>query len=222
MNLKGLVVIILYTGFSFGALLFVSQTARIYMKGSSDYSVRHETISLLDLPTITVCWNLFGVLKNRGIVNYGQDFLIDVKIFERKTKTVTLKANRSVETLYGINIHMTEVWTEMKEYNRVEQQCFMISSKWNGSEENEMVDLQEFGVKLVFKFSNTSEAHTSGCVRLTSEANAYGLAGGRWFDGKVYKTCIATGWLLRIVEVTEYINLESTCSHDSYYQCLSN
>ena len=54
---------------------------------------------------------------------------------------------------------------------------------------------------------------------VSSEENAYGLAGGQWFDG-IVNQCerIGGGDLLQINEVTEYKNLN--CSK-SYYECLA-
>ena len=80
------------------------------------------------------------------------------------------------------------------------------------------IDFQSFEAQLAFRFLD-SLSYMS--VMVTSEENAYGLAGGTWFDG-IVDDCfvIANGDLLKMVEITEYIHLDSTCSL-SYYECLA-
>ena len=61
-------------------------------------------------------------------------------------------------------------------------------------------------------------------VMVTSEENSYGLlAGKRWFDGNVQDgvkfNMMGNGF--RNIEVIEYRNMESTCSYESYYECLA-
>ena len=62
-----------------------------------------------------------------------------------------------------------------------------------------------------------------GYVFVTSEANSYGLLGRQWFDGKVeeiYLDLYRTNHL-HISKMSEYRNIESTCSKESYYECLA-
>ena len=64
---------------------------------------------------------------------------------------------------------------------------------------------------------------------MTSEKNSYGVTNERWFDGTVeYPSCDIWnfddqngGCEINILEVTQYQNLPSACSHDSYYECLA-
>ena len=65
-------------------------------------------------------------------------------------------------------------------------------------------------------------------VTATSEENSYGITQGRWFDGKTEVGLIERylgSWYyineLIITKVDEIRNLDQTCSHDSYYQCLA-
>ena len=66
-------------------------------------------------------------------------------------------------------------------------------------------------------------------VTATSEKNSYGMTQGKWFDGKmellkIYRNS-GTNWAeqhkLQVTKIDEVINLDYTCSHDSYYQCLA-
>ena len=61
-------------------------------------------------------------------------------------------------------------------------------------------------------------------VYFTSEGNSNGIIFHRWFEGyvntkhKMKKNKILE---VHIEKTTEYINLESSCSNDTYYQCLA-
>ena len=64
-------------------------------------------------------------------------------------------------------------------------------------------------------------------VTATSEENSYGITQGKWFDGKTDVGLIRRDgpWYsineLVITKVDEIRNLDQTCTHDSYYQCLA-
>ena len=59
-----------------------------------------------------------------------------------------------------------------------------------------------------------------------SEQNSYGIAKGKWFDGKVYGrsgyrfALIHNHQSVDIFSVKEHRNLPYTCSNESYYECL--
>ena len=61
----------------------------------------------------------------------------------------------------------------------------------------------------------------------TNEQNSFGITQGRWFDGKMEMFTIErnAAWLkqfeLKVTKIEEIFNLESICSHDSYYRCLA-
>ena len=62
------------------SLVFVYQNIQEdiqqYVDGSTGYSESTETISLTDLPTLTICLNI----KVKEELAYGDDFLIKAKI----------------------------------------------------------------------------------------------------------------------------------------------
>ena len=75
-------------------------------------------------------------------------------------------------------------------------------------------------VEFTVRFSKAPPAYFDPVI-VSSEENAYGLAGGRWFDGNVECSFLTSRDALKIVEVTEYINMESRCTQDSFYACLA-
>ena len=142
-----------------------------------------------------------------------------------------LREDEEVQTFFNIKVHLSE-YRLARRSSRIKglKQCYKVSPKWNGSGE---IDLEQFGVEIGFVFVNDSVFPKKVRATFTSEDNAYGLAGGRWFDGKV--TWITMGslgttaqWRLykntyevQIVEVHEHFELEKLCSEDSYYKCLA-
>ena len=212
---------LLYLSLLTGALIFVWHTILEFLEGETSFSVRQELITLGDLPSLTICLPIVKRLV------YGQDFVIDVKVFENEENTIQLVENQSVKTLFDIDFHLREFQPGNNSYTKcnewaVPNQCYMITSKWIGKH---LVDFTKFGVQLLLKFSNETNpnymANLLTQVIVASEENSYGLALGRWFDGKV--DCLNTlrnGASLRIVEVNEFVNLETMCSQ-SYYQCLA-
>ena len=67
------------------------------------------------------------------------------------------------------------------------------------------------------KFQPYKEAR----VTVTSEENAYGQTSKRWFDGVAKSSLIKSEGLVRVNDMTEYHNIYGTCSHESYYECLT-
>ena len=83
--------------------------------------------------------------------------------------------------------------------------------------------MQSFRIQLHI---NYFDIRLNGYYRVfaSSNENSYGLTGGRWFDGKVekpLKLSKTSDYDLQIAEVTDYVNIESKCSRESYYECLA-
>ena len=80
-------------------------------------------------------------------------------------------------------------------------------------------------VKVHLQQTNDAVKPGLGAAVLTSEANAYGLGWGRWFDGKVdilsmnsFSRQCSHKFLIK--EVNEYQLKGWGCSDESYYECL--
>ena len=88
---------LLYVGLFGGSLDFCLDNFRAYFDKRTYYTPSQEPISLLDLPTLTVCWD---IVKNvDGTLIYGKDFSFELKVFENQQQTVTLLENETVITL---------------------------------------------------------------------------------------------------------------------------
>ena len=155
--------------------------------------------------------------------------------------------NKEVEALKGLSIHLSELQLnpDLKcdpgvfAGNFRDWQCYKITSTNSG---HGAMDAQKFFATLAIKFKSdhitwyyTNEE--SNIYQMTppslhflmmSEENAYGLpAGKKFFDGLIEKDICksrifpSSGGLIKITKVSEYHHIPSTCSPDSYYQCLA-
>ena len=63
-----------------------------------------------------------------------------------------------------------------------------------------------------------------GQLIFTTEENSYGIEKRMWFDGEVEVVDWERGEdiSLTIVDITEYHYMGSTCSKESFYECLAN
>ena len=102
--------------------------------------------------------------------------------------------------------------------------CFMITIKSDGSGEN--INTKEFSFEFTVSFPKDS-VPSLRLLTLASEENSYGLTQKEWFDGELdvlrwNNTRGQEGVMFKIADVIEYQYLKSTCSQESYYQCLAD
>ena len=125
------------TLFGAGSFIFAWGSIKEYLEDKTYYLPEKRPITLSDLPTLVSCWSLYERQNYRRDV-YGKDFTIDVKVYDdRRQKTVTLQENQSTRSLFGIDIHLTQLWTKnqpgMKCFENwgEEKQCFKVTPKWS-------------------------------------------------------------------------------------------
>ena len=90
------------------SLVFVLQSCKEYMQGSTSYSETTESLTLHDLPTLVICF-----LRTDGmdVISNEDDFSIDItipKITENGSETVTLEKNRYVKTLHNLELQLSQ------------------------------------------------------------------------------------------------------------------
>ena len=220
--IKTLEVLLYLSLLATASLLFVKQSIEDYLEGKTSYSVAEESITLKDLPTVTICWPYERMV-------YGKDLVIDTKVAAKEEETVTLAMNQSVHSLFEIDLHLNEFWPKLPVTRCIprsweEAQCFKIATTYRQQiDETSKIDAQNFSMIFALKFSGFGLRDWEVSIMVTTDKNSYGLAGSRWFDGNVYCTThlFNTGDSLKIIEVNEYINMDSTCSDESYYECLA-
>ena len=168
---------------------------------------------------MTLCLQLKGNWEQNGIqLVYGENFFINVTLeYEEVDQTNQIRLeNTRVQPLYpSWKPEVERLSGRTSGY----YQCFKITTTWAGSEE---VRFSKVRGQLGMTYSDVSLSGY-GYVFVTSEANSYGLLGGQWFDGhveEIYLDLYRTNHL-HISKMTEYRNIESTCSKESYYECLA-
>ena len=204
---------IIYIGLLVGAIFFVKQSFSEFMEGTTSYSVSHESITLHDIPTLTICF------ETNVHLFYGQTFFIDVKVSEYGQETrVNLSENSEIQTMYGIAIVVKKI-TLSTSNRMIPGFCYKITSTWNGVRS---VNTSHFQVGFLFNFEKIQAPPATFWI--TSEDNSYGIVWFRWYDGTVQFEQLENHTLKEYIikEVTEYQNLRSTCSESSYYKCLAN
>ena len=89
LKLQWLLETVLYICLVIGALLFVKQNVEEYLEGSTSFSISQEPISLLDLPTLVICYDTGNTQARKGV--YGKHLFIDAKLVGNVIDNVTLK-----------------------------------------------------------------------------------------------------------------------------------
>ena len=105
---KKVLVVVLYFTFFLCGILFVNHSVEEYMEGSTGYSVRHEPLTLNDLPTTKVCYDFLSINYS---LKYGKDIIIKAALFEKgsKVKVVTLSMDKKVLSSIGVSFYLREL-----------------------------------------------------------------------------------------------------------------
>ena len=213
---KKLIGRLLYLIFTMLAIAFLFKTFQEFLQGRTGYSVSNEDVTVLDLPALILC--LIAKNTSHRLI-YGKDTSLTAKIFELQDESIDLIENKTVKTMTGIELHLSEHW----QTRWPEHQCYKVSIEKNEA----TVDFNLYRMQIVVRKLSPQLNEDNFVVLLASEENIYGLNWLRAYDGslkywfrndfKVRKKCL----VINIVEHVEHRNLEISCSHESYYQCLA-
>ena len=218
----------LYLGLSIFASVFCWRNVVQYREGNKSYSVTQEHVTQKDWPTLVICLPPFFIyFLNRTQYPqpypwpyvYGKHFIIETRVSKDKDDLpVALINNQSVHIVHGFGITLSELHLAKVGLPHC---CFKMSPTWKGGSST---DLGKIQLRLSFKSvdSNTRILRSAPLYAfVTSEENSYGAAGKRWFDGKAKRLYLKHTYLIKVTDVTEYHHIESTCSKESYYECLA-
>ena len=180
--------VLLRLGLFAGSLVFVLKAFADYSEGNTQYSVTSESISFDDLPTLAICLEKSGILKES--YHYGRDFTIDITLFDQlvQRKTKTLKQNQYVHTLYGLKFYLSSVKQTMRkeaEHRKKYQwkQCYKVIPRWDRNYNINFENISIFFEITILKGVRVDNFYVKGF--LTSEENSNGIVGEKWFDGNV-------------------------------------
>ena len=184
---------------SLGAILFVKQTLDEYLEENTIHTKTQEPLTLHDLPALTICWGvvqdtnmadnppatkdpqpsqetLYGISKP---LNYGKDFIIDLKMIEKDEHTITLLQDEYVQTSDKLRIHLMELFHRKAEKAKkppcyeqamiTRRQCFKIDKKWQGEQTH---NFQNLRLQLALKFNGTVPKPHYSFTTITSEENS--------------------------------------------------
>ena len=219
MSLERLFQAILYFGLLSGAMVFVIKSVNDFMQGDTGYTQTHELLTPHDIPALVFC---FDIDEGTKIPVYRLDFSINSTIYHDKKplKTIELVEKKGVDTALGLNILLSRTQAFRKG-----RHCYKIQTTWKGGDLVQMQGYRQF-FKLQYLNPNLSSwiwPPNKATWYVVSDKNSHGMIEERFFDGNCEKNILSKGYhhTLTVVEVKEYINLDSICSHDSYYECLA-
>ena len=244
MLIKPFIHFLLYFGLLVGAFVFVQNSFVDYLSGSTSYSDEEEAITLQDLPTVTICLEYFTKLKR---LTYGKNMSLSVIVKEKDENMATLIENRWVASSVDIQLHLEELQLSAKMEDSLKSesenrfwyqwQCYKVTAKWDSTSKRN-IDFGLFNMQFSMEFNESVIEHRPPRpplnwyifrgvrVALTSEDNSYGITKGQWLDGEIKldntlkPQRVLCSQLIKIAKVTEYRNIDSICSQDSYYSCL--
>ena len=131
--------------------------------------------------------------------------------------SVRLFENRNVKQMYNVELHLKRLQLDLEfdMYN-----SYLVIPKWKKGKD---WSVDGFSLRYMITFGNESMTPDLVIISLSSEENSYGVLFGRWYDGKMETHTLKKGFFheIRITEVNEYVNMDVSCSKDSYYHCLA-
>ena len=192
---------------------FMSGVLDKFISGKTGFAQSEEPIK--ELPTITFC---FSETKTSKLVEYeyGQDFKIEYRIwFGSDNNTVILKEGEN-STLLGEIVSLNKITTRPHDMFKT---CYMLIS----ISDSLIKDMTE--IMLHFNESISINDLPSLEIYITSKKNAYGAAmQNYWKNGNVIISKIEKGFTKQFDLKAQQYNYDkkiSTCSLESFYECLS-
>ena len=205
---------LLYLVLLISALVYVKSSIDEYMRGRTFYSETRKPITVHDIPTLTICHDdifMLGMqywLKQISI--YYQDGpdgpgdIIGTSVGNSQSVENNLPSRKGINTL-KMSVLRNAFWSK---------RCYKLSTILN-----KHTQLQHpFMLRISFDpwENNSSDFQPQMYPQLyfTSEQNSYGSVYEKWYDGEVNRHILhlGEGYKFLIEEVTEYFNLDGTCS----------
>ena len=200
---------------------FANNAVREYYEGRSTFSVTTRPLTMEDMPTITVC---FQASKS---VDFERSLKFRAYIPFTESVLSLEYGNNEVE---GQHIYLRRLLV----YPAFEGHCVSISLNFQAEFYSKVVAFQSFRdeyfmlsfIKMYFDHDNQANPvhNIIPLLYLTSEQNSYGAVINHWYDGNVDPFRLESGKLhfLRIPKTRIYEYLEGTCSHKSFFECVSS
>ena len=178
-------------------------------------SVSQSVESIKDIPTFVIC---FSKPSSRiADYEYGSDIKFEYQITLKagQTKSVFLK-ERENSTIFDEIIFLQKLITVYDSwYKTNERSCYKLTSV-------SMKYITKYRTNIYVRFIDLIKEHIpfSVYVYVSSEKNSYGIIHTKWKDGDYIKTDVNRGKLREIELKSDQHNYITSCSHESYYECL--
>ena len=222
---------LIYLGLLACALVYVKSSIDEYMSGRTFYSDTQAPISLYDIPTIT--------FKFPPELKYGKNFII--QIYHKDVETIP--SNQSTRVLLYDRYFKSKVSRMGRGYRplRMGSGNHKLSLTYEGKLDGQIDFTKSFVLEVKFleipeeilnrtswyewlkDYERLNRGFFTLAIYFTSEENCYGISNHGWYDGKVveHKLKLSHKHYLTIQEVTDYQNMNETCSKDSFFQSLA-
>ena len=188
---------------------------REFIEGIKTYQVLHQPLLPEDNPTAVACL----LMSNETEMNMGSD--INVTVHQYRTSAANLvQGSTSLDLDSSVNVtklllHEQGALTA----DGGHLTCVSIDPMLN--------DLTQVITRVEIVVKNLEESTSEeflGQLFFTSKENSYGAVTGKWYDGKVNIMYLdrMRNLPLTLSKITGYTNLQSSCTEQSYYECLGS
>ena len=205
--------LIMYLGLLVIALWNVHKTIVEYTTGSKSYVKSNEPITQDDLPTITFIYEELKLAEHDNL-----NVTVLVSSDNLSNESISLVENRSIRTNHGFEMQLKKLKLS---HHLGSRKCYTIIPK-TYVDVVPTIDFSTFHLTFNIQLKNESSVSNSAWLFITSKANLYGSVISRWYEGALNIVNLRKGskYNVMISETHEFKNLPSSCSQDSYYQCL--
>lgn len=202
---------------------FVQSCFQDFMQGSTYMSESKRSLTVNDIPTITVCFET----TNKKL-KYKQD--LNIKSFMFLTDQVLTLTEGQNKMSRGNQIHLKQLFTKDKVFG---DNCWSLELKFNVEYFDEVIlntpifrpmfSLGIFRIDLMTEYTRNNSYFNNAYIFITSKRNSYGATLYRWFDGRTKELPLKKSHYLQLpISTTKYKILPKTCSSTTFYECVAS
>lgn len=192
---------------------FVWSTCVEYTKGETNTGLSTVPLTAGDNPTVTIC---FGDIMED--VEFKTDFTAKYRYWNGATHQTWDIDETMMRKLAVVDDSVRNCFLFYKVNKNIDRdKRINLDITFNDPTIGEEDDYDDE----YYEYDDTEDK--KAWVYITTEENAYGVINQRWFDGEVFKFYLNRfeEFSVMLDDVKEYKYLQSTCSDNSFYRCIS-
>ena len=202
------------------AIFYAKQMIDEYSEGKTSFSISSKPLTAKDMPTITIC---FKSIKN---LNYGVDIIVQALTQNPESPLAMGQNEAKGQTIYLQKMILAE-GTYANWYTDCFSLDFDISQEfYENNISNSFVWDRFFHLELISINLTKDSTNIVSEIQMyvTSKENSYGAIIYQWFDGHVDPLKLKRNSfnLVQIEKIRRYQYISSTCSHNSFFECVSS